>query len=126
MANLRKRWTACSSNMDAGRHAITNEFLIRPSWCDAALCLEQIEKEKATGHKLALRVRKFLQSGLFYFGWFIQRFCGLVLLVGTLVFLAWAIGLLRIKIETNIERLWVPSKFAASNNICLRKHFVTN
>jgi len=46
---LRQR-RALGTNASFGRHAITDEFLIRPSWCDARLCLDLIEQVPTEEH----------------------------------------------------------------------------
>lgn len=71
---------------------------------------------KAKGNKPALVVREYLQTFLFYLGWFIQRYFFIVLSFGTLIFILFGIGLIKIKIETNIEKLWVPRKFNLKYN----------
>ena len=37
------------------------EFRVRPSWCDADLCLQQIKRGRATGNLWALYSRSFIQ-----------------------------------------------------------------
>ncbi|MGH0182575.1 UNVERIFIED_CONTAM: hypothetical protein FKN15_019579 [Acipenser sinensis] len=54
------------------------EYLQRPSYCDAAFALEQISKN-----------------------------CGKFLVVGLLIFGAFAVGLRAANLETNVEKLWV-------------------
>ncbi|RXM35062.1 Protein patched-like 1 [Acipenser ruthenus] len=83
------------------------EYLQRPSYCDAAFALEQISKGKATGRKAPLWLRAKFQRLLFKLGCYIQRNCGKFLVVGLLIFGAFAVGLRAANLETNVEKLWV-------------------
>ncbi|XP_075266873.1 protein patched homolog 1 isoform X3 [Opisthocomus hoazin] len=83
------------------------EYLQRPSYCDAAFALEQIAKGKATGRKAPLWLRAKFQRLLFRLGCYIQRNCGKFLVVGLLIFGAFAVGLRAANLETNVEELWV-------------------
>ncbi|XP_030049507.1 protein patched homolog 1 isoform X1 [Microcaecilia unicolor] len=82
-------------------------YLQRPSYCDAAFALEQIEKGKATGRKAPLWLRAKFQRLLFKLGCYIQKNCGKFLVVGLLIFGAFAVGLRAANLETNVEELWV-------------------
>ncbi|XP_050842899.1 protein patched homolog 1 [Serinus canaria] len=83
------------------------EYLQRPSYCDAAFALEQILKGKATGRKAPLWLRAKFQRLLFKLGCYIQKNCGKFLVVGLLIFGAFAVGLRAANLETNVEELWV-------------------
>ncbi|MBN3297806.1 PTC1 protein, partial [Amia calva] len=83
------------------------EYLQRPSYCDAAFALEQISKGKATGRKAPLWLRAKFQRLLFKLGCYIQKNCGKFLVVGLLIFGAFAVGLRAANLETNVEKLWV-------------------
>ncbi|KAM4754098.1 protein patched homolog 1-like isoform 2-T2 [Cyanocitta cristata] len=83
------------------------EYLQRPSYCDAAFALEQISKGKATGRKAPLWLRAKFQRLLFKLGCCIQKNCGKFLVVGLLIFGAFAVGLRAAILETNVEELWV-------------------
>lgn len=83
------------------------EYLQRPSYCDAAFALEQISKGKATGRKAPLWLRAKFQRLLFKLGCYIQKNCGKFLVVGLLIFGAFAVGLRAANLETNVEELWV-------------------
>uniref|UniRef100_A0A8C4RZ33 Patched 1 n=1 Tax=Erpetoichthys calabaricus TaxID=27687 RepID=A0A8C4RZ33_ERPCA len=83
------------------------EYLQRPSYCDAAFALEQITKGKATGRKAPLWLRAKFQRLLFKLGCYIQKNCGKFLVVGLLIFGAFAVGLRAANLETNVEKLWV-------------------
>ncbi|XP_054444068.1 protein patched homolog 1 isoform X3 [Pteronotus mesoamericanus] len=90
------------------RHAAPDrDYLHRPSYCDAAFALEQISKGKATGRKAPLWLRAKFQRLLFKLGCYIQKNCGKFLVVGLLIFGAFAVGLKAANLETNVEELWV-------------------
>uniref|UniRef100_A0A8C7KN99 Patched 1 n=1 Tax=Oncorhynchus kisutch TaxID=8019 RepID=A0A8C7KN99_ONCKI len=83
------------------------EYLQRPSYCDAAFALQQISEGKATGRKAPLWLRAKFQRLLFKLGCYIQKNCGKFLVVGLLVFGAFAVGLRAANLETDVEKLWV-------------------
>lgn len=83
------------------------QYLQRPSYCDAGFALEQIAKGKATGRKAPLWLRAKFQRLLFKLGCYIQKNCGKFLVVGLLIFGAFAVGLRAANLETNVEELWV-------------------
>ncbi|XP_058024354.1 protein patched homolog 1 isoform X2 [Ahaetulla prasina] len=83
------------------------EYLQRPSYCDAGFALEQIAKGRATGRKAPLWLRAKFQRLLFKLGCYIQKNCGKFLVVGLLIFGAFAVGLRAANLETNVEELWV-------------------
>ncbi|XP_017907959.1 PREDICTED: protein patched homolog 1 isoform X2 [Capra hircus] len=90
------------------RNAVRDwDYLHRPSYCDAAFALEQISKGKATGRKAPLWLRAKFQRLLFKLGCYIQKNCGKFLVVGLLIFGAFAVGLKAANLETNVEELWV-------------------
>ncbi|XP_051949983.1 protein patched homolog 1 isoform X3 [Xyrauchen texanus] len=83
------------------------DYLQRPSYCDAAFALEQISEGKATGRKAPLWLRAKFQRLLFNLGCYIQKNCGKFLVVGLLIFGAFAVGLRAANLETDVEKLWV-------------------
>ncbi|KAM6364360.1 protein patched homolog 1-like [Pluvialis apricaria] len=99
----RRRWTRGNQRAVAS----DREYLQRPSYCDAAFALEQISKGKATGRKAPLWLRAKFQRLLFKLGCFIQKNRGKFLVVGLLIFGAFAVGLRAANLETNVEELWV-------------------
>ncbi|CAK6434115.1 unnamed protein product [Pipistrellus nathusii] len=62
---------------------------------------------KATGRRAPLWLRAKFQRLLFKLGCYIQRNCGKFLVVGLLIFGAFAVGLKAANLETNVEELWV-------------------
>ncbi|XP_046904322.1 protein patched homolog 1, partial [Hypomesus transpacificus] len=83
------------------------EYLQRPSYCDAAFALDQISEGKATGRKAPLWLRAKFQRLLFKLGCYIQKNCGKFLVVGLMIFGAFAVGLRAANLETDVEKLWV-------------------
>ncbi|XP_053558394.1 protein patched homolog 1 [Bombina bombina] len=83
------------------------DYLQRPSYCDAAFALQNISEGKATGRKAPLWLRAMFQRLLFKLGCYIQKNCGKFLVVGLLIFGAFAVGLRAANLETNVEELWV-------------------
>ncbi|XP_054981505.1 protein patched homolog 1 isoform X2 [Sorex araneus] len=62
---------------------------------------------KAAGRKAPLWLRATFQRLLFKLGCYIQRNCGKFLVVGLLIFGAFAVGLRAANLETDVEELWV-------------------
>uniref|UniRef100_A0AAQ4QJZ5 Patched 1 n=1 Tax=Gasterosteus aculeatus aculeatus TaxID=481459 RepID=A0AAQ4QJZ5_GASAC len=93
---------------DSARNApLDLEYLQRPSYCDAGFALEQITQGKATGRKAPLWLRAKFQRLLFRLGCYIQKNCGKFLVVGLMIFGAFAVGLKAANLETDVEKLWV-------------------
>ncbi|KAG8455319.1 hypothetical protein GDO86_001497 [Hymenochirus boettgeri] len=84
-----------------------SDYLQRPSYCDANFALQQISEGNATGRKAPLWLRALFQRLLFKLGCYIQKNCGKFLVVGLLIFGAFAVGLRAANLETNVEELWV-------------------
>lgn len=73
-------------------------------------CLLLRPQGKATGRKAPLWLRAKFQRLLFKLGCYIQKNCGKFLVVGLLIFGAFAVGLKAANLETNVEELWVEGK----------------
>uniref|UniRef100_A0A671TIZ6 Patched 1 n=1 Tax=Sparus aurata TaxID=8175 RepID=A0A671TIZ6_SPAAU len=61
----------------------------------------------ATGRKAPLWLRAKFQRLLFRLGCYIQKNCGKFLVVGLMIFGAFAVGLRAANLETDVEKLWV-------------------
>ncbi|VDM38310.1 unnamed protein product [Toxocara canis] len=84
-----------------------HDFSKRPTWCDADMALQQINRGMATGNRVALYARSFLQSLLFHLGSFVQRWAWPVIIIGVGAYLSCTFGLQNVRIETDIVKLWV-------------------
>lgn len=69
---------------------------------------------RATGRRAPLWLRAKFQRLLFNLGCYIQKNCGKFLVVGLLIFGAFAVGLRAANLETNVEELWVEGECGAS------------
>ncbi|XDV48906.1 hypothetical protein PO909_018254 [Leuciscus waleckii] len=77
---------------------------------------------KATGRKAPLWLRAKFQRLLFKLGCYIQKNCGKFLVVGLLIFGAFAVGLRAANLETDVEKLWVEaveSDPCCSQSLCV-------
>ena len=77
----------------------------------------------AKGNRTALLVRSVLQSFLKRLGRFTQRHCGKVILFGFLFLIVSAIGLIKAKLETNAENLWIEGVCFLNNSFDFRLCF---
>ncbi|KAK0399051.1 hypothetical protein QR680_002881 [Steinernema hermaphroditum] len=96
-------------NSDSGEKW-KREFAQRPTWCDADMTLQQIQRGKAYGSKAALYSRSFLQCCLFWLECYIQRKPCFVISSILELFSLSCYVLQYVKIETDIVKLWVVSK----------------
>ncbi|TMS35052.1 hypothetical protein L596_002529 [Steinernema carpocapsae] len=96
-------------NSDSGNYSQKwrEDFAKHPTWCDADMCLQQMNRGMAKGNRIALYARTFFQRILFILGNFIQGNPYKTLLVGLSFFLICSIGLKDAVIETDIVKLWV-------------------
>ncbi|KAK0396217.1 hypothetical protein QR680_001624 [Steinernema hermaphroditum] len=96
-------------NSDSGDYSEKwkREFAQRPTWCDADMTLQQIQRGKAFGSKAALYSRSFIQRCLFWLGCYVQRKSFFVISVIMMLFSLSCYGLQYVKIETDIVKLWV-------------------
>ncbi|KAH3696994.1 hypothetical protein DPMN_084478, partial [Dreissena polymorpha] len=86
---------------------VDQEYHDRPSYVNAKAAYRQIRKGKADGNKHALWVRKHVQEYLYIIGIFINQHCGKVCFVGLLLLSLCCVGLKSVKMETDVEKLWV-------------------
>uniref|UniRef100_A0A1I7Z3V5 SSD domain-containing protein n=1 Tax=Steinernema glaseri TaxID=37863 RepID=A0A1I7Z3V5_9BILA len=94
---------------DAGNYSQKwrEDFSHHPTWCDADMSLQQINRGMAKGNRFALYARTLFQSLLFKLGRIIQLHPWKTLIIGLLTFLVCSIGLKDAVIETDIVKLWV-------------------
>ncbi|XP_071455100.1 protein patched [Hetaerina americana] len=83
------------------------DFLIRPSWVDAALALKQIDKGKASGRRASAWVRSWAQGRLYRLGTSVHAHAGKVIFVAALLIATFAVGLKSASSETRVHKLWV-------------------
>ncbi|KAK0395329.1 hypothetical protein QR680_001233 [Steinernema hermaphroditum] len=83
------------------------DFSHHPTWCDADMSLQQINRGIAKGNRIALYSRTLFQSLLFKLGSIIQRHPWKAVILGLLAFFVCSIGLKDAVIETDIVKLWV-------------------
>ena len=62
------------------------------------------------GRQIALKLRTKLQAFFFKLGCFSQRHCWAVLAVGFFILIGFSVGLIKAKIETDVEKLWVEGE----------------
>uniref|UniRef100_A0A8D9BH04 Protein patched n=1 Tax=Cacopsylla melanoneura TaxID=428564 RepID=A0A8D9BH04_9HEMI len=85
----------------------SSDVYIRPSYFDAAIALNQIDKGKAEGQRTALWFRSKLQRELFKLGKFLQRHAGKVIFVALLILATFCVGLKSHVVHSKIEDLWI-------------------
>jgi len=59
------------------------------------------------GQRIALKLRTKLQTLFFNLGCFSQRFSWTVLAIGFFILIGFSVGILKAKIETDVEKLWI-------------------
>uniref|UniRef100_A0A183CG75 SSD domain-containing protein n=1 Tax=Globodera pallida TaxID=36090 RepID=A0A183CG75_GLOPA len=83
------------------------KFSKHPSWCDADMCLQQINAGNAVGNRVALYSRALFQKLLFHLGEFVQQWPKSIVLVGLVLLTVCSFGLKDAIIETDLVQLWV-------------------
>ncbi|EFO88762.1 CRE-PTC-3 protein [Caenorhabditis remanei] len=83
------------------------KFAHAPTWCDADMSLQQINRGKATGNRIALYARAFFQLWLFRIGCFVQRYAWWTILISMILYCLCLGGLQHVVIETDLVKLWV-------------------
>ncbi|XP_012064028.1 PREDICTED: protein patched [Atta cephalotes] len=84
-----------------------SDLYVRPSWTDAAIALDQLEKGKADGQRSAVWFRARLQDQLSQLGYFLQRHAGKVLFVAVLALAILCVALKSAQVNSKVEQLWV-------------------
>jgi len=82
----------------------------RPTWVDAEIAIDAIDKGKALGNRSALWIRTLLQNRFYELGRAIQNNAALVLLFSLVILVFFSVGLRSATTENNIEKLWVEGK----------------
>ncbi|XP_018340625.1 PREDICTED: protein patched-like [Trachymyrmex septentrionalis] len=88
-----------------------SDLYVRPSWTDAAIALDQLEKGKADGQRSAVWFRARLQDQLSQLGYFLQRHAGKVLFVAVLALAILCVALKSAQVNSKVEQLWVQEDF---------------
>ncbi|XP_071877009.1 protein patched isoform X1 [Bombus fervidus] len=84
-----------------------SDLYIRPSWTDAAIALDQLEKGKAEGQRSAVWIRARLQDQLSQLGYFLQRRAGKVLFLAIIALAMFCVALKTAQVHSKVEQLWV-------------------
>ncbi|XP_076749448.1 protein patched isoform X4 [Xylocopa sonorina] len=84
-----------------------SDLYIRPSWTDAAIALDQLEKGKAEGQRSAVWIRARLQDQLSQLGYFLQRHAGKVLFLAIVALATFCVALKSAQVHSKVEQLWV-------------------
>ncbi|PBC33005.1 Protein patched [Apis cerana cerana] len=94
-------------NVDNAKQRHESDLYIRPSWTDAAIALDQLEKGKAEGQRSAVWIRARLQDQLSQLGYFLQRHAGKVLFLAIVALATFCVALKSAQIHSKVEQLWV-------------------
>ncbi|XP_032664388.1 protein patched isoform X2 [Odontomachus brunneus] len=100
----------CEKDAQAAKSAKSrheSDLYVRPSWTDAAIALDQLEKGKAEGQRSAVWIRARLQDQLSQLGYFLQRHAGKVLFVAILALATFCVALKSAQVHSKVEQLWV-------------------
>ncbi|KAK0164434.1 hypothetical protein PV328_003065 [Microctonus aethiopoides] len=84
-----------------------SDLYIRPSWTDAAIALDQLEKGKAEGQRSAVWIRARFQYHFSQLGSFLQSHAGKVLFVAILALATFSVALKSVQVHNKVEQLWV-------------------
>ncbi|XP_011634801.2 protein patched, partial [Pogonomyrmex barbatus] len=96
-----------SKAAESARIRHESDLYVRPSWTDAAIALDQLEKGKAEGQRSAVWIRALLQDQLSQLGYFLQRHAGKVLFVAVLALAILCVALKSAQVNSKVEQLWV-------------------
>ncbi|EGT57267.1 hypothetical protein CAEBREN_32438 [Caenorhabditis brenneri] len=90
------------------------KFSHAPTWCDADMSLQQINRGKAVGNRVALYSRAFFQLWLYRIGCFVQKYVfplicspNLTIFSSMILYCLCLGGLQHVVIETDLVKLWV-------------------
>ncbi|CAI2346991.1 unnamed protein product [Caenorhabditis sp. 36 PRJEB53466] len=83
------------------------KFSHAPTWCDADMSLQQINRGKAVGNRIALYARAFFQLWLYRIGCFVQRWAWTTIAISMVLYALCLGGLQHVVIETDLVKLWV-------------------
>nr|XP_031831591.1 protein patched isoform X4 [Nomia melanderi] len=115
--NLQSSQNGCTSKVHNDKHIKIgiedakqrheSDLYIRPSWTDAAIALDQLEKGKAEGQRSAVWIRARLQDQLSQLGYFLQRHAGKVLFLAIVALATFCVALKSAQVHSKVEQLWV-------------------
>lgn len=83
------------------------KFSHAPTWCDADMSLQQINRGVARGNRIALYARSSFQYVLFHTGCFVQKWAWTTVVLGLILYTVCCAGLKDVIIETDLVKLWV-------------------
>ncbi|RLU17567.1 hypothetical protein DMN91_009803 [Ooceraea biroi] len=92
---------------DSAKKRHESDLYVRPSWTDAAIALDQLEKGKAEGQRSAVWIRARLQDQLSQLGFFLQRHAGKALFVAILALATFCVPLKSAQVYSKVDQLWV-------------------
>ncbi|XP_034941243.1 protein patched [Chelonus insularis] len=95
----------CPDQQQHPRHS--SNIYVRPSWTDASIALDQVEKGKAGGQRSAIWIRAWLQDEFSQLGDFLHRHAGKVIFVAILALATFCVALKSVQIHSKVEQLWI-------------------
>ncbi|XP_034192585.2 protein patched isoform X5 [Osmia lignaria lignaria] len=96
-----------AKSLENAKQRHESDLYIRPSWTDAAIALDQLEKGKAEGQRSAVWIRARLQDQLSQLGYFLQRHAGKVLFLAIVALATFCVALKSAQVHSKVEQLWV-------------------
>ncbi|XP_076637919.1 protein patched isoform X2 [Colletes latitarsis] len=94
-------------HVESAKERHESDLYIRPSWTDAAIALDQLEKGKAEGQRSVVWIRARLQDQLSQLGYFLQRHAGKVLFLAIVALATFCVALKSAQVHSKVEQLWV-------------------
>ncbi|KAF8360928.1 ptc-3 [Pristionchus pacificus] len=101
-------WVVGRSDSGDYSAAWREKFSHAPTWSDADMSLQQINRGLASGNRIALYARSFFQHCLYWTGCKVQKYAMVTIILGILLYAVCCVGLPYVQIETDIVKLWVP------------------